>query len=90
MKNGVKKILTLMMALCLTACSSPAASSEKAFTAGTYSASAKGNNGDVTVEVTVDAQTITAVTVKEHAERRIADAALTAIPEAIVIQQLKY
>lgn len=88
MKNGVKKILTLMMALCLTACSSPAASSEKAFTAGTYSASAKGNNGDVTVEVTVDAQAITAVTIKEHAETEgIADAALTTIPEAIVSQQ---
>lgn len=58
------------------------------YTAGTYTASAKGNNGDVTVEVVFSDSAIESVTVKEHAETPgISDGALKKIPAEIVSQQ---
>ncbi len=58
-------------------------------TAGTYSASADGNNGPLTVEVTIgESGTIDAVTVTDHEETpNIADAAIEQIPSEIVEYQ---
>lgn len=61
----------------------PAASA--AYTAGTYTASAAGKNGDVTVEVVFSDTAIESVTVTEHQETAgLADPALERIPEAVV------
>ncbi|MGI5928529.1 FAD-dependent oxidoreductase [Pseudoflavonifractor sp.] len=61
----------------------PAASA--AYTAGTYTASAVGKNGDVTVEVVFSDTAIESVTVTEHQETAgLADPALERIPEAVV------
>ena len=58
------------------------------FKPGTYTGTGKGNNGDVSVEVTFDANAITAVNVSEHAETAgIADGALADIPAAILAAQ---
>ena len=38
------------------------------YTAGTYTATAKGNNGDVTLEVTFDSDAIKSIDIKEHGE----------------------
>lgn len=80
----MKKLLVALMACVLLAGCGGGGSKDK-YTAGTYTGTAKGNNGDVTVEVTVDAAKITGVTVKEHAETAgLADPALDKIPAAIV------
>lgn len=61
----------------------PAASA--AYTAGTYTASAAGKNGDVTVEVVFSDTAIESVTVTEHQETAgLADPALERIPTAVV------
>ena len=61
------------------------AGTEALYTAGTYTASAKGNNGDVTVSVTFSDTAITAVEVTAHGETAgISDAAIEKIPAAIV------
>jgi fumarate reductase flavoprotein subunit len=55
---------------------------------GTYTASAQGNGGPVTVEVTVSGTSITAITVIQHSETAgIADPALERIPREIVNYQ---
>lgn len=57
-------------------------------TPGTYSAVAQGNNGPVTVEVTVSADAITAVKVVSHKETpSIGGPAVERIPAAIVANQ---
>ena len=56
-----------------------------AYTAGTYTASAAGKNGDVTVEVVFSDTAIESVTVTDQAETEgIADPALERIPAAVV------
>lgn len=69
-----------------TTAPSPTASAATAlYTAGTYEAEAKGNNGPVKVSVTVTGDAITEVKVLEHAETAgIADAPIERIPAAIV------
>lgn len=58
------------------------------YTAGTYTSSAKGSNGMVTVEVTLSDSEIASVTVKDHVETYgIGDPALEQIPVAIVEYQ---
>lgn len=58
------------------------------YTAGTYTASADGNNGPVTVEVDFDDSAITAVRVTEHAETAgICETPIERIPAAIVENQ---
>ncbi len=67
MKKGIILSLSAFMALSLGACSNtqtPAAS----YTAGTYSATARGMNGDVEVEVTFSENAIDSVVVKNHSE----------------------
>ena len=55
------------------------------YKAGTYTASAQGNNGPVELEVTFTADAITSVVVKSQQETEaIASAPLTSIPQAIV------
>lgn len=55
------------------------------FKAGTYTGTAEGHNGDVTVEVTVSDTAITEVKVTAQGETAgIADAALNDLPGAIV------
>ena len=68
----------------LSGCSS----SDGKYKAGTYTGTAEGRNGDVTVEVTLSADKIEKVTVKEHQETpNISDAAIKDVPEAIVKEQ---
>jgi len=56
--------------------------------AGTYQAAAKGNNGDVTVAVTVDSSKIVDVAVVKHAETPgISDKAISDLPKTIVKHQ---
>ena len=59
-----------------------------AYTEGTYTATAQGNNGPVTVSVTVSADAITDVTVVEHSETAgLSDRPIAEIPAAIVENQ---
>ena len=59
-----------------------------AYTEGTYTATAQGNNGPVTVSVTFSADAITDVTVVEHSETAgLSDRPITEIPAAIVENQ---
>ena len=67
---------------------SPSTAPTGAYTAGTYTGTADGNNGPVTVEVTVSDSAITKVEVTEQAETEsIAAPALERIPQAIVDNQ---
>lgn len=89
------KFMSLLLALTLVATliagcgQTPASGSGAAsYTAGTYTATADGNNGPVTVEVTVSDTAITAVKVTEQAETEsIAAPAIERIPQAIVDNQ---
>ncbi|MCR4707247.1 MAG: FMN-binding protein, partial [Clostridiales bacterium] len=63
-KKTMKRTLAILAALLLIASVSLA---EK-YTAGTYSAEANGNNGPVTVEVTVTDDEIVSVEVTSHSE----------------------
>ena len=77
----MKKIVSVLLALMLMA-------SAVCCVAETYTQSAQGNNGAVTVEVTVENGAVTAVTVTEHAETPgICDGAIDVIPAAIVAGQ---
>ncbi len=61
--------------------------SDKKYIAGTYTASARGNNGDV-VEVVCSETSIDSVTVKEHKETKgISDPEIERIPKDIVENQ---
>lgn len=80
-------VLSVLMALSLTACSSKPETSS-GYKAGTYTGTAKGRNGDVTVEVKLSATAIDSVTVTQHTETEgIADPAITKIPASIVEYQ---
>lgn len=55
---------------------------------GTYTGTGKGNNGDITVEVTVKDSSIVAITLKEHGETEgIYEAAEKGVIEAIIKSQ---
>ncbi|HWR24318.1 MAG TPA: FAD-dependent oxidoreductase, partial [Feifaniaceae bacterium] len=55
------------------------------YTPGTYTATAQGNNGPLTLSVTFDAEAITGITIEEHTETAgISDAPIASIPAAIV------
>lgn len=101
MRSTWKKVMLVMMGamlvISLAACSKPSnegdaavngASGSGAYKAGTYTAIAKGNNGDVTVEVVFDENAIVSVTVKDHSETPgISDPAIERIPQNIVKDQ---
>lgn len=85
----MKRFLSLL--LCVTLLATMAAMpalAESLYTAGTYTAAARGNNGDVTVEVTFSDSAITEVVVTAHEETPgLSDPAISGIPEAIKAQQ---
>ncbi len=89
MKKMVAVLLALTMVLSIVGCgttSQPVANA--AYTAGTYTASAKGNNGDVTVSVEFTEDAIKSVDVTKHNETKgICDDAIEKIPAAIVEKQ---
>ena len=83
----MKKIVSLMLALVMTACLALPALAQ---TAGTYTGEGQGNNPDVkiVVEVTFTEDAITDVKVVSHQETpTTSDPALEKIPAAIVAQQ---
>ncbi len=58
------------------------------YTAGTYTATAKGHNGDLTLAVTFDESAIKSIEVKEHNETPgISDTPIDKIPEQIIANQ---
>lgn len=98
MKMNLKRVgfvlLGLVLILSVVACSksasdtnsnSDAAETSGKYKAGTYTATAAGNNGDVTVEVVFDENSIVSVTVKENSETKgLSDKAIERIPLQIV------
>lgn len=87
--NGLKVLsllLCLAMVFSLVACSQTTSGQEKAiYKAGSYTATAKGNNGDVTVEVKFNDMAIESVKVVNHSETAgLSDAPIQRIPEAVV------
>ncbi len=87
MTNSFKRVVTtLLTATLLAGCTGSKSSAN--LKAGTYTASAEGKNGDVTVQVEFDTSSIKSVTVTEQNETPdIAGGALQQIPEEIVKQQ---
>lgn len=85
-KRLVSVLFSLLLILTLVGCQS--ASDEAMFKAGTYEATVAAHNGDLSVEVVVDENAITSVTILEHNESpSISDAAIERIPVAIVDTQ---
>lgn len=97
MNKGFKSALAVLAAISMAACTSTASSStasatasaaSKTLTAGTYTATATGHNGNVTVEVTVSADSIDDVKVTDSKETAgLADPAIEQIPTWIVENQ---
>ncbi|WP_426349032.1 flavocytochrome c [Alloiococcus sp. CFN-8] len=87
--KGILSIVLLLVFTLLTGCSgSTAEGSKGSYKAGSYTAEAKGHNGNIKVEVIVDEESIKEVKVLEHKETKgVADAAITNIPEGIVKEQ---
>ena len=80
--KSFKALIASAAVIALAGCSS---SSAALFKAGTYTGTAEGHNGDVTVEVTCSDTAITDVKVTSHGETAgIADAALKDLPAAIM------
>ena len=77
-------LFTFILVLNLIACQA----TTTAFTAGTYQATVQAHNGDLSVEVVVDEETIQSVVVLDHNESvGIADGAIERIPLMIVESQ---
>ncbi len=91
-KNLMKSIVTMTLVCTLMSsfvgCSQKAdttTAGENSFKAGTYTATAKGNNGDVTVEVTVSDSKVEKVEVKDHKETPgLGDTAMDSLTKKIV------
>lgn len=85
-----KLLAALAMVIAMTACSNKPAENNTtaAFTAGTYTATEKGNNDDVTVSVTFSNDKIETIEVTDHKETQgIGTTAIESIPEKIVNTQ---
>lgn len=91
-------LFCIMLSVAMVGCGSasqPAAASSgassaasSAYQAGTYTGTAKGNNGDITLEVTFSGDAITDITVKDQQETPgISDPAFDKIPGAILENQ---
>ena len=88
MTRTFKKTLALLAAFVLAVSLSATAFAQTAMTPGTYTQTAPGHNGDLTVEVVLEADRIVSVTVTDHQETTgIADAPLERIPQEIVENQ---
>jgi len=84
----LKKILALMLALFMVPGLSATAFAQTVLTPGTYTQTVPGHNGDLSVEVVLDANRIQSVTVTGHQETPgIADTPLGRIPQEIVENQ---
>lgn len=85
----LSSMLVGTLALGLVSCGNgTTAKTDLSFTAGKYTSSKEGRNGDITVEVEFSENSIVAVTIGEHGETAgIADPAIERIPEAIVTGQ---
>ena len=85
-KNFSAGFAILAAALILIGCGSNA--KKMSYTAGTYTATAQGMNGEVTVSVTFDNSSIKKITIDKHQETvGISDAAIKQIPEQIIKMQ---
>ena len=84
----MKKLVSVLLTLCLLSTMLVIPAMAAGFTAGTYTAAAKGMNGDVTVEVVFEADKIVSVVVTSHSETPgLSDPAIANVPAAIVEQQ---
>ena len=88
-KKLMKLFLAMLLAFSMAACGGkPSTDEAGTYTAGTYTGTAKGNNGDVTVEVVLSSEKIESVTVTDHAETPgLSDGPIADIPAAIVESQ---
>ncbi|QNO14269.1 FAD-dependent oxidoreductase [Alkalicella caledoniensis] len=93
MKMKQSKVFIVFMSMILVlsllaGCSNSGSESEDLFTPGTYTATAKGHEGEITVEVTVSKDEIVSVEVVDHSETAgIGDAAINIIKEKITTNQ---
>ena len=84
----MRKTFSMILAVVLVGCMFAAPAMAATYTAGTYTASAPGNNGPVEVTVTVSDSAITAVEVTAHVETAgLSDRPIADIPAAIVEHQ---
>lgn len=87
----MKRLLSVLLAIMLVGCLTlTAAGAEEAvrFTAGTYSSTQVGHNGDITIDVTFDDGALTAIAVGEHQETSgIGDNAMEALTSTILANQ---
>ena len=87
-KKLICMMLCVILAVIAVGCQKPAETSAPAFKAGTYTAAVAAHNGDLKVEVVVDAESIVSVKILEHKESPgISDPAIERIPQAIVDTQ---
>lgn len=89
MKRISKVLCTLMLAMSLAGCGTSTTSNDSAkYTAGTYTGTAQGRNGEITVEVVLSDSAIDSIIVTNHQETEgIADPAIESIPEKIISAQ---
>ena len=91
MKKIISTAVSALLVLSLAGCSGSSSAGGSAagkFKAGTYTGTADGKNGPVTVEVVLSADKIESVTVKEHSETAgISDPAIENLPGKIVEAQ---
>lgn len=82
----MKKIISIVLAMIMLL--SMATAMADGLNAGTYTATVDGRNGKLTLSVTVDEKSITAIEIGEHVETPgVADPALTTLPEEIIKYQ---
>lgn len=80
--------LALALMLVLSGCSSAPNNDTAKFKAGSYTGSAKGNNGDVVVEVTLTQDKIESISVKQHEETKgLGDTAIERVIDEIIKTQ---
>lgn len=90
----VTVLLSTILAVSMVGCNSQLAptsntpASTAIYKAGTYTGTAKGNNGDITLEVTFSDNAFTGIVIKNHQETPgISDPAFAKIPDTIVQNQ---
>lgn len=86
----MKKLVAVLLAsmLMLTGCTSGTPKTESGMKPGTYTASAAGFHGDITLDVTVDAQKITDIQIKQQTETEsIGAVALPILVEKVLKNQ---
>ena len=90
MKRILAFLLAAALVLSMTACGAAPASvgasgSAAGLTDGTYTGEGKGNNGNITVEVTVEQGKLAGVTVTDHSETKgLGDTAMESLIEVMV------